>query len=68
MSIESVLWGQGTNLRPREKGPRVWAVGVRGEVSNRTAFHWHRKVSLPDTCICFVLEEASVGVCRGKWL
>lgn len=50
----------------QENGPRVWAVGGRDEVSNRTAFHWHKQVSLPDTCICLVLEEAGVGTSWGR--
>lgn len=29
----------------------------------RTAFHQHRQVSQPDTCICLVLEKAGVSVC-----
>lgn len=44
----------------------MWAAKARDEVSSRTAFHWHKQVSLPDTCICLVLEEAGVGVCWGR--
>lgn len=58
-------WRQETsydNLRPRKKSPRVWAMGIRRDVGSRTAFHWHRQVSPPDTCICLVLEKAGLGV------
>lgn len=51
-----------TTSEPGRKGPRVWNEGVRGEVSSRYAFHWHKQVSLHDTCLSVVLEEAG-AVC-----
>ena len=40
--------------------------GLRGEVPSRNAFHWHSQCSLPDACLCLVLDVAGVGVCWGR--